>query len=144
MRDGQFDGMIDVPREEAGAIEYRESYPATLKLRRGVVGQAGKWLFTGCTSIFEARKQASAHQGLKSVADAQHRPALVDEVTQLWSQVDGQVFCQQGTRSQVIAIGEAAWNNQKVKVEQALRLRDKLVDMQEMRFKSGQATGMSR
>jgi hypothetical protein len=142
MRDWQFDGMINVPREETGAIEYRECYPATLELCRGVVGQAGKWLFTDCIS--EAGKQASAHQGLKAVADAQHRPALVNELAQLRPQVDGQVFCQQGTRSQVVAIGEAARNNQKVKVEQALRLRDKLVDMQEVRFKFGQATGMSR
>src|SRR6266487_5216085 len=55
-----------------------------------------------------------------------------------------EIFCQQRTRSQVIAIGEAPRNYQKMVIQQRLRSVEELIDMYKIGIATDQTASLSR
>ncbi len=89
-------------------------------------------------------KQPCTHEDLKAIADAQHRPSLVDEAAQLCIEMDRQIFCQQRPCSQIVAIGKTAGYHQEMIIQQGLRVLDELIDMDKVRIETNEATGLGR
>jgi hypothetical protein len=61
---------------------------------------------------------------------------------QLWAEVDGQILSKQCSGTQVVTVGEAAWNDEKGVVEQGLRGLEQSVDMNKIGLEPDQAACM--
>ena len=94
-----------------------ERGPATFELCRYVLGQGSGERARSFSVFCKVRQKASAHQHLEAVADAQDRASLVDEALELRAEMHREILRQERASAQVVAVGETAWDDQKMIVQ---------------------------
>ncbi len=128
MRDGAVDGFGESLREDAGAVGIcLECDPATFKVTGGVVGECDLAVRDWRLEI--TWEQAGFDEDLEAVADAENRIASLGEGVHLVVEMVLQVERPADASAEVVAVGEAARDDEHGVVHEAAFASQQLVDM---------------
>ena len=129
--DRQFQGGA-VLQEDAFSGAGLEIDPAVLEFAGFVVGQCGERAV-----VIGGQDQAGFEEGLEAVADAEDKFFPGPELPQLLAQEVPQLIAQNFSGGHIVAVGEAAGNDQDLKIVQQLGLLPEPLDVQPLRDGAG-------